>query len=377
MAFVGGQIRAGGPFQYPTIAAMFLEVSFALALCLLAIALDSARRRRAALAFAAILLIAEAITLTFTRAGLLAMASSLCIVGVLRYRQRGFDRAVQAMVIIAALVVVQLFTSRSFESLRLRWTTEGLDTWYRAEVEAPRQLTMATGSRLSVPVALTNTGASTWDSEASQPFRLSYHWLLPDVDRVVSWEGLRTPFPQPVPPGETVELQALVEAPREPGRYRLLWDIEQEHRLWFSTEPESTLAFTDATITGAPTGRLGPLSSLPLPRRAVRPGRMVLWGAAARMIADHPVVGAGPDNYRLLYGTYAGLVPADPRIHSNNMYLEVLVGGIAAACAAIALHGMLDSFLSFTPTYVLIAVTLALASRARAVTRTQSVETAH
>jgi O-antigen ligase len=111
------------------------------------------------------------------------------------------------------------------------------------------------------------------------------------------------------------------------------------------------------------------------------------------------VFGVGPDNYRLLYGNYAGLVPADPRVHSNNMYLEVLAGGglvgglafawllwraarglldavrraatpheamavagIAAACAAIALHGALDSFLSFTPTYVLIAVTLALAS---------------
>src|SRR5262249_43932414 len=112
-----------------------------------------------------------------------------------------------------------------------------------------------------------------------------------------------------------------------------------------------------------------------------------------------PLLGMGPDNYRLLYGQYAGLVPADPRVHSNNMYLEILVGGglaaglafawliwrgaqrlrdplpraaapheamaaagIVAACAATALHGMLDSFLSFTPTYVLIAVTLALAS---------------
>lgn len=399
MALVGGQVRAGGPFQYPTIAAMYLEVSFALALCLLPIALDSGRRGLAALVAAAILLIAEAITLTFTRAGLLAMASTLCIVGVLRYRQRGMDRALQTMAVVALLIVVQLLTSRSFESLRLRWTTEGLDTWYRADVQAPQELTIATGSRISVPIALTNTGGNTWDPDASQPFRLSYHWLLPDADRVVSWEGLRTPFPAPVPPGETVELQALVEAPREPGRYRLLWDVEQEHRLWFSTEPGSTLAFSRATITGAPTGRMGSLSLMPLPRRAVRPGRMVLWGAAAKMIADRPVFGVGPDNYRLLYGAYARLVPADPRIHSNNMYLEVLAGGglvgglafawlmwraarsvldalrlavgrheamaaagIAAACAAIALHGTLDSFLSFTPTYVLIAVTLALAS---------------
>ena len=292
-----------------------------------------------------------------------------------------------------------MLTSRSFESLRLRWTTEGLDQWYRADVQAPRELTITTGSRTTVPVTLTNTGGNTWDPNGSEPFRLSYHWLLPDADRVVSWEGLRTLFPAPVPPGETVKLMAFVEAPREPGRYRLLWDVEQEHRLWFSTEPGSTPAFSHATIVGAATGRTGPISSMPLPRRVVRPGRMVLWRAAARMIADRPVFGVGPDNYRLLYGSYAGIVPSDPRVHSNNMYLEVLAGGglagglafawlvwraargvldarrravgpheemavagVAAACAAIALHGTLDSFLSFTPTYVLIAVTLALAS---------------
>jgi len=138
---------------------------------------------------------------------------------------------------------------------------------------------------------------------------------------------------------------------------------------------------------------------------------MVLWRAAARMIADRPFFGVGPDNYRLLYGSYAGIVPSDPRVHSNNMYLEVLAGGglagglafawlvwraarglrdarrravrpheamavagVAAACAAIALHGTLDSFLSFTPTYVLIAVTLALASTCGATGRSQEKE---
>ena len=398
VALIGGQVRAGGTFQYPTIAAMYLEVTFALALCLLPIALDSGRRGLAALVVAAVVLIAEAIIVTFTRAGLLAMVSTLCIVGALRYRQRGIDRAVQVLIVIALLIAVQVLTSRSLESLRLRWTTEGLEEWYRADVQAPQELTMSTGSRMTVPVALTNTGGKTWDPDASQPFLFSYHWLLPDEDRVVSWEGLRTRFPAPVPPGETVKLLALVEAPREPGRYRLLWDVEQEHRLWFSTEPGSTLAFSHATIVGEATGRIGPVSSMPLPRRVVRPRRMVLWRAAAKMMVEHPLFGVGPDNYRLLYGTYSGLVPADPRVHSNNMYLEVLAGGgivgglafawlvwraarglldavrravgmeamaaagIAAACAAIALHGALDSFLSFTPTYVLIAVTLALAS---------------
>ena len=38
--------------------------------------------------------------------------------------------------------------------------------------------------------------------------------------------------------------------------------------------------------------------------------------------------------------------------------------GIAAACLAIALHGLVDSFLSFTPTYVLVAITLGLLATA-------------
>jgi hypothetical protein len=36
--------------------------------------------------------------------------------------------------------------------------------------------------------------------------------------------------------------------------------------------------------------------------------------------------------------------------------------GIAAAWIAVLLHGLVDTFLSFTPTYALIAVTLGLAS---------------
>ena len=115
------------------------------------------------------------------------------------------------------------------------------------------------------------------------------------------------------------------------------------------------------------------------------------------MVVAHPVFGVGPDNFRLLYGEYSGLAHADPRLHSNNMYIEMLAGGgltgglaflwlmwraaerlvaavrlgahaqaacaagVAAAGIAVLIHGTVDSFLSFTPTYVLISITLGLA----------------
>jgi O-antigen ligase len=110
-------------------------------------------------------------------------------------------------------------------------------------------------------------------------------------------------------------------------------------------------------------------------------------------VAAHPLTGIGPDNFRLAYGSYAGLSGVDVRLHSNNMYLEMLAGGgllvgcafgwlvwraagcaaalarcterhcaiafgLAAALLAIALHATVDSFLSFAPIYVLFSLTL-------------------
>jgi hypothetical protein len=246
-------------------------------------------------------------------------------------------------------------------------------------------------------VTVTNTGFSSWDPRAANPFRFSYHWLLADADRVVSWEGTRTEFPAIVQAGDSVDLQVRIVAPRQAGDYRLMWDIEQEDRLWFSTEPDAELFVSYASVAGSSAGTVDPSALPALPIKAVRPRRFALWRAAGLMFADHPVLGVGPDNFRLQYGGYAGLSGADRRVHSNNMYLEVLTGtgivgalaflwllwaaarasirlaspatgsnnaplaaGIVAAAAAIALHGLVDSFLSFTGTYTLIAITLGL-----------------
>ena len=392
VSHVGAQVRAGGPFQYPTIASMYQEIVFALTLGVLLDALDKGRRGLATLIAIALVMIAQSITLTFTRAGLLTMAASLATVGFLRFRERGADRGVVAVGVVALIVGAQFASSRSVEALRLRLTTEGQEAWYHATIDAPAHVSVQTGGTVWVPLAVTNTGFTSWDSHAASPFRLSYHWLLPDQDRVVSWEGVRTEFPTVVEAGDRIELKAQVVAPHQPGEYRLMWDIEQEHRLWFSTEPDADVYVSRASVSGPAAETLDP-SQLPgIPLRAVRPGRLVLWRAAGLMFAEHPIVGVGPDNFRLEYGRYAGLSGADRRVHSNNMYFEVLTGsglvgglafawlfaaavrqavqfrrgtpglplapGIIAAGVAIVLHGLVDSFLSFTATYTLFAITL-------------------
>ena len=409
VALAGAQVRASGSLQYPTIASMFLEVVYAFALGLMLMAIDARQRTAAVLSGVMAVLIAQGIVVTFTRSGLITMASTLAVVGGLRYRRAGFERGAVALGILAALFGLQLLSSRSAESLHLRLTTETLETWFRAEISAPHELTLATGSRTTVPVQLRNSGGATWDSSVPQPFLMSYHWLLADQRTVVIWEGLRTPFPARVLPGSSISVNALVEAPPEAGDYRLIWDVEQRDRLWFSTEPDAVLHATRVQVTGPRAGPpLKPLR-MTLPANTVRPGRFVLWKAAADLLTAHPLLGVGPDNYRLLYGEQAGLATFDRRMHANNMYLEMLVGGgivggaafawlcwaaarqalatvrraagevphaaiasLAAATLAIGLHGFVDSFLSFTATYILFAVTLGLTSASLALIRTHA-----
>jgi hypothetical protein len=396
VAFVGSQVRAGGTLQYATIASMYLEIVFAFGLGILLSAFDDKRGAAAAAIFLALLVIAEAVMLTFTRAGLITMAASVGLVSVVRYWQRGMDGGVRLTVLLSALIVILFVTTRSTQAVWLRLTSAGQDSWYRAVFEVPPDLTLATGASNMVPLGVENAGRLAWDSSANPPFYLSYHWVEADSDRVVSFEGVRTPFAAPVVPRTRASMSAEVHAPLQPGRYRLVWDVVQEGQLWFSTEPGATLASSRVTVSGPPLGQPGNTRASALPRPVVRPGRLLLWQAAAKMFIAHPILGVGADNFRLLYGPYAGLTNADPRIHSNNMYIEMLVGGgvpaglaflwlvwravrcaagsvritadrvaeasaIAAAVLAFLLHGMVDSFLSFTPTNVSISITLGLA----------------
>ena len=392
---VGTQVRAGGPLQYPTIASMYLEVVFAVGLGVMLTALDAARHARVAALFVSLAVIAEAITLTFTRAGLVTMAASLLLVGGLRRMQRRGDSGTALLAGLAAVIALLFAGSRSAESIWLRLTSEGQESWYRARVAAPAEVDLPPGGMSAVPITVTNTGRLPWDSLATAPVVLSYHWLAADGNRFVTFQGERTLFAAPVLPGATVTVAVRVRAPRQPGTYRLEWDLAQEGRLWFSTEPGAVRAMSRALVSGV--WRDGPPITTPPPRPTVRPGRLVLWRAAARMFAAHPFTGVGPDNFRLAYGAYLGLAGGDERTHSNNMYLEMLADGgllvaaafawllwrsascaiaiarrspsaggamalgIAAALLAIAVHGSVDSFLSFAPTYVLFSLTLGYA----------------
>jgi hypothetical protein len=77
-----------------------------------------------------------------------------------------------------------------------------------------------------------NTGAVTWRSGHLEGVQLSYHWL-DELGNPIVWDGMRTPLPHPVAPGERVRAELAVRAPIPPGRYRLAFDLVDERRAWF------------------------------------------------------------------------------------------------------------------------------------------------
>jgi hypothetical protein len=89
------------------------------------------------------------------------------------------------------------------------------------------------GASAVARVVLENAGAATWRSRGANGLQLSYHWLDRHRNAIV-WDGLRTAFPRPVGPGETVALDVALVAPRPPGRYVLRFDLVEEHRFWLS-----------------------------------------------------------------------------------------------------------------------------------------------
>lgn len=388
---VAGQLRATSTLAYPTIASMYLEVAFALGLWLL---LDPSPRRprlEGGLVFAALVVIGAGISATFTRAGLIAMAVAIALVAAVRLgRVSRAQAGLGTLTALSITLIAVVFVAHSPELLATRLRTEGSEAWYGARYEVPGTLALRTGQLHRVPVTVTNTGRLTWDSSTDPAFALSYHWLRADSGAVVVFEGQRTAFSRPVRPHARVALDADVIAPAEPGAFVLVWDVVHESRAWLSTEGVAT-ARTAVTVSGPPSGIIR-TEMAQLPAGAIRPARPALWAAALRMASDHPVFGLGPDNYRLAYGPYAGIERWDRRVHANNMYLEILTGAgivglvalawllistgttlvsrllhshgprhiasaaMLAAFVVVAGHGLVDSFLSFTTTYVTFAL---------------------
>jgi hypothetical protein len=105
------------------------------------------------------------------------------------------------------------------------------------------------GALTRARLALENAGTAPW-----RELNLSYHWL-DDRGNPIVWDGLR--YEVAAAPGERVERELDVRGPIPPGRYRLAFDLVDEHRFWlaelgnFTPELDVDVAPRDATSARA------------------------------------------------------------------------------------------------------------------------------
>jgi O-antigen ligase len=201
-------------------------------------------------------------------------------------------------------------------------------------------------------------------------------------------DGARTRLPRDLAPGESAIVTAGVEVPNRLGTLTLHWDLVQENVTWFG-ERGSPVAEVNVVVTSAqPVAEtVSPLTSSRLGSTS-SPLRAELWRAGVRMWLAYPLLGVGPDNFRHVYGRYLDHTAFDDRITANSWYVEVLattgfIGLIAGMFIVVAvvillrqhwrglttrsarvlalglsvvlltffMHGLVDYFMEFTPTY--------------------------
>jgi hypothetical protein len=398
---VFGMPRASGPFQYPNIAAMYLEA--ALPVTMMAGAALDVRRGGGSRVGKIVATIAAApmvlaLSLTASRAAMLAAGVVLAGLAVVALARRAPGRW-QAPAVLAMIALIALGQTAlgSLAGLRLEFWKDAV--WYRSEVRpvdgVPAPLAPREVARFDVDVR--NAGERPWPAAGGKPIALSYHWRDDTSGELAVFDGLRTRLPRDIAPGETVRLRAAVRAPDEPGRYRLQLELVHEHTTWFSEQgspgydalvevraPDPLAARSPSHSTAA----VVPPASVPALERTTRP---MLWRAALLAWREHPLLGLGPDNFRRAYQRYVGVAHPDTRLHANNLFLETLASlglagvaalllvaigfagaartavrhhglasvaglitaGAATGLAAYLVHGFFDYFLEFTPTYAL------------------------
>jgi hypothetical protein len=126
---------------------------------------------------------------------------------------------------------------------------------YRVRIEpidhADRR--MAPGERTLFYVRVANEGGTAcwpWGFDQEPQIRVAYHWRRAVDGEMVHYEGIRSPLPVRVGPGEATVVPLWVDAPDVPGEYLLDVDLVHELVRWF--DAPLTVEVTVAERAAAP-----------------------------------------------------------------------------------------------------------------------------
>ncbi len=92
------------------------------------------------------------------------------------------------------------------------------------------------GQEFEVEVEVKNTSMGFWESEGSRRTNLGTHWINRDTGEMIIWDGNRGLLDEDVEHGQETIVKITIEAPDEPGRYILQYDMVHEGVTWFSEQ---------------------------------------------------------------------------------------------------------------------------------------------
>jgi hypothetical protein len=125
---------------------------------------------------------------------------------------------------------------------------------YRTEfIRHTTPKTAVVGRDIPVSLTIRNTGQFTWARSGQQPFMLGFYWVNSSGQTVqIPNFTARAALPKDVATNDTVEVQATIRTPGQPGAYRLQWDMVHEYVTWFSQQGDQGLLVDGITINPAP-----------------------------------------------------------------------------------------------------------------------------
>ncbi len=401
---LAGYPRAMGTFQYPTIAAMFWEAAAPVTVALVAARPIGSRPASMVLAGLVGAVFGAAVAATLSRAGTaVAVLALLALTIAAGWRFRPVFAATAAGLVGFGLAAAVFFLGSP--SLNARLVAESDTALNRADVRvtAGAPMILASGAPFTITIEATNRGIETWPAGGPRAVVASYHWVDQDRATYLLFEGARTALTTDVAPGASAVLDVRGVAPNGAGRLVLQLDLQRQDGAWFTQKGNP---MPELVVDVAPAPNALPESAVTPPRAYVPPaeqgevGRLDLWRIALRMAAERPLLGVGPDNFRHLYGTYLDRRAFNTSIHANSLYFETLANlGLAGLAAVVALglavarrladaarvnltdrsawlllavllslgayflHGALDYFLEFTPTFGLFWLLAGCAAR--------------
>ncbi len=337
------------------------------------------------------------LSLTYSRAGLLAGVLASLVLAATARRTRTEPRLARAAFVFAGLLSIAFLAN---PDMRARLGMGKREYRVRYEFGGPCEGPAA--GEVQVPLTLTNVGE--WPiSDRHAPGEVGY-LIWPREGEPVARAFRYRKLPA-LRRGDRFETVLDVHLPDKPGPWSLVVDIRRKGVIWLSAVGTEVGRTTCTVQQGPDSGPIDPsvklraTSDIHLQHRPLELARRHYWQAALRLLTERPWLGHGADRYRMSYGRLVPAAAWDGRARAHSVILEtaadlgllgllvlgLLIGSVAACmrpnlmmaagasristAAAIALvgfglHSLVDYFLGYTQILLVVWPIVGLATAA-------------